>query len=39
MRKLWKSLLILTLCILSSITLIYYFVNKIAFSLTRDELR
>jgi len=38
MRKLWKYLLILTLCILSSITLSYYFVNKITFSLNRDEL-
>ncbi len=39
MRKLWKYLVILTLCILSSITLTYYFVNKITFSLNRDELR
>lgn len=38
MRKLWKYLLILTLCVLSSITLSYYFVNKITFSLNRDEL-
>ena len=38
MRKLWKYLLILTLCILSSITLNYYFVNKITYSLNRDEL-
>ena len=39
MRKLWKYLLILTLCILSGITLNYYFVNKITFNLNRDELR
>lgn len=39
MRKLWKYLLILTLCILSSIMLYYYFLNKITFSLNRDELR
>lgn len=38
MRKLWKYLLILTLCVLSSITLSYYFVNKITFSLNREEL-
>ncbi len=38
MRKLWKYLLILTLCVLSSITLSYYFVNKITFGLNRDEL-